>query len=181
MMHWHKMDIAEAQRLADQGLNVAAIAKRLGYTRAAIYGAARDGRLRIELEARVPSGKPPGKKAKAKAKATVTVRRRGRKIDPERLALLVRQGLSTAQIAAQFGVNRPAVIRACHNAGLPLPGTIEATAPLPEPLPSARQGQSHRARNPRHRGVTIIPPQVRSTRKAHVAGFPQRGRRIGEK
>lgn len=45
------------------------------------------------------------------------------KIEAKALAEMVRQGLTTRQIADRFGVQAPAVTRACHSAGLPLPGT----------------------------------------------------------
>ena len=40
--------------------------------------------------------------------------------EPE-LRVLLRQGCSTAEIAAHFGVQSPAVTRACHRFGLSLP------------------------------------------------------------
>lgn len=43
------------------------------------------------------------------------------KINPTDLRRLVDQGLSTAQIAARFGVQSPAVTRACRTHGIALP------------------------------------------------------------
>jgi hypothetical protein len=44
-----------------------------------------------------------------------------KKIDPVTLTELIAAGRSTAEIAAHFGVQSPAVCRACHAHGLPLP------------------------------------------------------------
>lgn len=43
------------------------------------------------------------------------------KITPDPLRQLIEQGHTTAEIAAHFGVQSPAVTRACHAHGLPLP------------------------------------------------------------
>jgi hypothetical protein len=43
------------------------------------------------------------------------------KINPDGLRKLLSAGHSTADIAAHFGVQSPAVTRACHAYGLPLP------------------------------------------------------------
>lgn len=43
------------------------------------------------------------------------------KIVVSELRRLIDQGLSTAEIAARFGVQSPAVCRACHTHGFPLP------------------------------------------------------------
>lgn len=44
-----------------------------------------------------------------------------RKIDRDGLARMIADGLPTAVIAKRFGVQSPAVCRACHAFGLPLP------------------------------------------------------------
>lgn len=43
------------------------------------------------------------------------------KINPAELRRLIEGGATTAQIADHFGVQSPAVCRACHANGLPLP------------------------------------------------------------
>jgi hypothetical protein len=53
------------------------------------------------------------------------------RIDRTALPGLIRNGLSTAEIARRFGVNAPAVTRACHADGLPLPGSVGAADDRP--------------------------------------------------
>jgi DNA-binding CsgD family transcriptional regulator len=50
-----------------------------------------------------------------------------RRIDRDGLARMIADGLSTVVIAKRFGVQSPAVCRACHAFGLPLPGVRRAT------------------------------------------------------
>lgn len=61
------------------------------------------------------------------------------KIDADRLPRLVAAGLSSREIADVFGVQPPAVVRACHAAGLALPvrgnGAAGASGELDALLP----------------------------------------------
>lgn len=54
---------------------------------------------------------------------------RAAKINPTELRRMINQGRSTADIAAHFGVQSPAVCRACHSHGLPLPQAKEGRYP----------------------------------------------------
>jgi hypothetical protein len=132
-----KIELAAFRDLVAQGLNAPAIAARLGVTRAAVYLFDEKHRTGLKKAARAD-----------------------RKIDPDRLARLVWQGRSTAQIAAQFGVRSPDVITACHKHELPLPGSPQALAGArnlapadpepapdlasPEPAPAAPMNESDR-------------------------------------
>lgn len=53
------------------------------------------------------------------------------RVDTDRLPRLVAAGLSSREIADVFGVQPPAVIRACHAAGLALPGRGNGAAGAP--------------------------------------------------
>lgn len=139
-----KIELARFRDLVAQGLNAPAIAHRLGVTRAAVYQFDERHRTGLKKEARVPGGKHAPIKAEKAPRAD-------RKIDPDRLARLVWQGRSTAQIAAQFGVRNPAVITACHKHELPLPGSPKALAGAhnlapadPAPAPAAPMNESER-------------------------------------
>ena len=134
-----KIELARFRDLVAQGLNAPAIAHRLGVTLAAVYLFDEKHRTGLKKEARVPGGKPAPIKAEKAPRAD-------RKIDPDRLARLVWQGRSTAQIAAQFGVRNPAVITACHKHELPLPGSPEALAGAHTraPAPAAPLNESER-------------------------------------
>ena len=139
-----KIELARFRDLVAQGLNAPAIAHLLGVTRAAVYLFDEKHRTGLKKEARVPGGKPAPIKAEKAPRAD-------RKIDPDRLARLVWQGRSTAQIAAQFGVRNPAVITACHKHELPLPGSPKALAGAhnlapadPAPAPAAPMNESER-------------------------------------
>lgn len=148
-----KIELARFRDLVAQGLNARAIADRLRVTPRAVYLFDEKHGTGLKKEARVPGGKPAPMKAEKAPRAD-------RKIDPDRLAQLVWQGRSTAQIAAQFGVRNPAVITACHKHELPLPGSPQALAGAhnlapadpepapdlasPEPAPAAPMNESER-------------------------------------
>ena len=150
-MRGPNIELARFRDLVAQGLNAPAIAHRLGVTRGAVYQFDERHRTGLKKEARVPGGKPAPIKAEKAPRAA-------RKIDPDRLARLVWQGRSTAQIAAQFGVRNPAVITACHKHELPLPGSPKALAGAhnlapadpapapadPAPAPAAPMNESER-------------------------------------
>jgi transposase len=107
------LDLALAQKLADEGLNAPAIAARLGVSRHAIYLARTRGHLRLSA---LTHGRPPV-------------------IDAARLVAMIAAGKTTKAIAAEFGVQGPAVTRACHRLGLALPNGRRPRARGPRPVP----------------------------------------------
>lgn len=46
-----------------------------------------------------------------------------KKVEPDKLRELIKQGMATKEIAFMFGVRRQTIISNCHNHGLPLPGS----------------------------------------------------------
>lgn len=160
-----KLDLERAEILLAQGLSVSEVAGRLGVTKQAIY-------LRL----------PPDRQPSAIARAAKPVPPPAPVIDfkpssaPGRinaadLRRLVRAGSSTGAIAAFFRVQPPAVVRACHAAGLALPGrgngaagaVVAPDVPLPPESPDPCPAPA-----PEAAGPMSVPAGLVATGGRHV-------------
>jgi DNA-binding phage protein len=96
-----KLDLAKAQKLADEGRTLTQTAEAMGCTRAALYKNVRKGLLKFRFLG-------------CRHNAVMPI---------ESLRQMIEAGRTTRQIAEAFGVNMNSVTRRCHKAGIPLPTT----------------------------------------------------------
>lgn len=151
-----KIDMREAQRLADAGLNAPAIAERMGVTRQAIYLARHRGDLTIQIEPRARCDQE-----------TVTLERgtpgRRSQIEPDELRKMISDGKTTRQIAAHFRVQGPAIVRACHRHGLNLP-------PSPKDRGASDSQKTSRERPPAPKATPKVPLTTRRLQTLAATG-----------
>lgn len=79
-----------------------------------------------------------------------------KKVEPDKLRVLIKQGMSTKEIAARLGAQPKTIISNCHRHGLPLPGSHGATILAAEIAIAAPAVSPIRATGGRYRDILAL-------------------------